>query len=294
MNSLVPTIGSGDGDELLRPPTPPDIRFSVSGGWTQRLVVPQGWTAADKQRPPGLVHCFRSGVSRLTLWLPPASARHGSTASASACSPCAPGLREPFSRCARFSSSSAPWSFGPSLQRCYPPSSLLWLLLTSPPLSRRRSSQVRRCFFPFPPSGSTSDVVDGFRASLWPASLPPVRGLSAGSCSYGQWFVPRFLQLGLAASALRFPTVTSIGPGEYFSTHKKQPMLEIVPNLVEGGRAAVLKLGSLRESSKPFTTKENRREETISHSRFRKATASQPPRSHSPAQPKRAAHAALG
>ena len=37
--------------------------------------------------------------------------------------------------------------------------------------------------------------------------------------------------------------------------------VEIVPNLVEGGRAAVLKLGSLRESSKPFTTKENRREE---------------------------------
>ena len=72
------------------------------------------------------------------------------------------------------------------------------------------------------------------------------------------------------------------------------PHAEIVPNLVEGGRAAVLKLGSLRESSKPFTTKENRREETISHSRFRKATASQPPRSHSPAQPKRAAHAALG
>jgi hypothetical protein len=28
---------------------------------------------------------------------------------------------------------------------------------------------------------------------------------------------------------------------------------EIVPNLVEGGRAAVLKLCSLRESSKPFT-----------------------------------------
>ena len=37
-------------------------------------------------------------------------------------------------------------------------------------------------------------------------------------------------------------------------------MAEIVPNLVEGGRAAVLKPGSLRESSKPFTTKENRRE----------------------------------
>ena len=69
---------------------------------------------------------------------------------------------------------------------------------------------------------------------------------------------------------------------------------EIVPNLVEGGRAAVLKPGSLRESSKPFTTKENRREETISHSGFREATASQPQRPHPPAQPKLPTHAALG
>ena len=70
--------------------------------------------------------------------------------------------------------------------------------------------------------------------------------------------------------------------------------VEIVPNLVEGGRAAVLKPGSLRESSKPFTTKENRREETISHSGFREATASQPQRPHPPAQPKLPTHAALG
>ena len=69
---------------------------------------------------------------------------------------------------------------------------------------------------------------------------------------------------------------------------------EIVPNLVEGGRAAVLKPGSLRESSKPFTTKENRPEETISHSGFREATASQPQRPHPPAQPKLPTHAALG
>ena len=69
---------------------------------------------------------------------------------------------------------------------------------------------------------------------------------------------------------------------------------EIVPNLVEGGRAAVLKLGSLRESSKPFTTKENRREETVPHSRFLKTAARQPRPAHSPAQPKRAAHAAAG
>ena len=165
-----------------------------------------------------------------TLWLPLASARHGSTASAVTCSlsdspyggrtfrPGTPGNL--MSRSARFSASSAPWSFGPSLQRRYPLSSLLWPLLTSPPFSRRRSPQVRRCFFPFIPSGSTSHVSHGFRASLWPASLPPVRGLSADSCSYGQRFVPRFLQLGLAASTLRFPSVTSIGPGEYVATHK--------------------------------------------------------------------------
>ena len=124
---------------------------------------------------------------------------------------------KPLGRCVSRSSSFAPWSFGPSLQRHYPPSSLLWPLLTSPSLSRRSSPQVRRCFFPFIPSGSTSHVSDGHWASLWPASLPPVRSLSAGSCSYGRKFVPRFLQL----LALRFPTVTSIGSGEYVATHKK-------------------------------------------------------------------------
>ncbi|MDA1314848.1 MAG: hypothetical protein O2968_16060, partial [Acidobacteria bacterium] len=46
------TIGSGDGDLRPRhPPTPPDIRFSVSGGWTQRLISPQSGQAADKQQP---------------------------------------------------------------------------------------------------------------------------------------------------------------------------------------------------------------------------------------------------
>src|SRR3954471_20535787 len=40
-------------------------------------------------------------------------------------------------------SSSVLWFFGPSLQPHYRPSSLLRPLLTSPPLSRRRSPQVR-------------------------------------------------------------------------------------------------------------------------------------------------------
>ena len=112
--------------------------------------------------------------------------------------------------CVSRSSSFAPWSFGPLLQRRYPPSSLLWPLLTSPSLSRRSPPQVRCCFCPFIPSGSTSHVSDGHGASLWPASLPPVRGLSADSCSYGQRFVPRFLQLGRAACAPRLPPCGSL------------------------------------------------------------------------------------
>ena len=52
--------------------------------------------------------------------------------------------------------------------------------------------------------------LDGLWASLRPASLPPVRGLSADSCSYGQRFVPRFLQLGRAACAPRLPPCGSL------------------------------------------------------------------------------------
>ncbi len=63
---------------------------------------------------------------------------------------------KPLGRDVSRSSSLAPWSFGPSLQRHYPPSSLLWPLLTSPPLSPRSPPQVRCCFFPFMPSGSTA------------------------------------------------------------------------------------------------------------------------------------------
>ena len=118
------------------------------------------------------------------------------------------------SRSARFSASFAPWSFGPSLRRHYPPSSLLRPLLTSPSLSRRRSPQVRRCIFPFTPLGSTLYVFGWTWASRWPARLPPVPGLTADSCSCGQRFVPRFLQLHLAATpcgSLRLPRSAPVG-----------------------------------------------------------------------------------
>ena len=127
------------------------------------------------------------------------------------------------------SSSFAPWSFGHWLQRRYPPSSLLWPLLTSPSLSPRSSPQVRCCFFPFIPSGSTSHVSDGHGASLCLASLPPVRGLSAGSCSYGRRFVPRCLQLGSRrwprdppCGSLRLPPSVAVSTLQLTS---KQPML---------------------------------------------------------------------
>ena len=171
------------------------------------------------------VYRFLSRVSRHAPWLPPAWARHGSTASASACSPfrspsplffswggkdlAARDSGKPLGRDVSRSSSFAPWSFGPLLQRRYPPSSLLWPLLTSPSLSRRSPPQVRCCFCPFIPSGYLARL-DGLWALLWPASSPPVRGLSADSCSYGQRFVPRFLQLGRAAWAPRLPPCGSL------------------------------------------------------------------------------------
>ena len=76
-------------------------------------------------------------------------------------------------------SSSVLWFFGPSLPPHYRLSSLLRPLLTSPPLSRRRSPQVRYRIGPLVPPGSTKCVLMtfGLRCSQpacrpHPASLP--------------------------------------------------------------------------------------------------------------------------
>ncbi len=63
-----------------------------------------------------------------------------------------------------FSSSSSfvPWSFGPLLRRHYPASSLLRPLLTSPPLSRRRSPQGSCRVCPLAPPGFTLCVLVTF------------------------------------------------------------------------------------------------------------------------------------
>jgi hypothetical protein len=92
-------------------------------------------------------------------------------------------------------SSSVPWFFGPSLRRHYPTSSLLRPLLTSPPLSRKRSPQVRRRICSLGPPGSTECVLMTFglcccqpacrphRASL-PVRVPTVESLLAASFSF--------------------------------------------------------------------------------------------------------------
>ena len=82
--------------------------------------------------------------------------------------------------------------FRPSLHGRYPASPLLRRLLTSPPLSRRRSPQVRYRIFPLVPPGSTRCVSDDFWASLFPASLPPASSLTADLCSCGRKFATRF------------------------------------------------------------------------------------------------------
>ena len=110
----------------------------------------------------------------------------------------------------------ATWAsfFRPSLHGRYPASPLLRRLLTSSPLSRRRSPQVRYRIFPLVPPGSTGCVSDDLWALLFPASLPPAPGLTAGSCSCGREFATRFFQLRLAATpcvSLRLPSSVPIG-----------------------------------------------------------------------------------
>jgi len=115
---------------------------------------------------------------------------------------------------ASFFFSSALWFFGPSLHAPLgSASSLLWPLLTAPPLSRRSSPQVRCRIYPLVPSGSTECVSDDFWASLFPASLPPAPGLTAGSCTYGREFCYALLSASPRGYALRFATVAVIGSG---------------------------------------------------------------------------------
>ena len=148
------TIGSGTGDCAPAPSHTTGRTVFRIRRLDRRQVSPQGRQAAGNRLPPApcasrSVGSFAAralvstgvGSPRLHRFclrlLPISFPQRGRTLR-----PGTPG--KPLSRCARSSSSFAPWPFSPSLQRRYPPSSLLWLLLTSPPLSRGSSPQVRR------------------------------------------------------------------------------------------------------------------------------------------------------
>ncbi len=110
-----------------------------------------------------------------------------------------------------------PWRV--ALQHCPPPLPRLapclatrWWSTKPPPqpgwgIFNRR----KRDFSSGLDTGSTSRVSDGFWVSLWLASLPPARGLSADSCSRGRDFVPSFLKLSLCSS-LRLPPSVPMSP----------------------------------------------------------------------------------
>jgi hypothetical protein len=130
--------------------------------------------------------------------------------------------------------------FRPSLRGHYPASPLLRRLLTSSPLSRRRSPQVRCRIRPLVPSGSTQRVSDDFRASLFPASSLPASGLTARSCSYGREFATRFFRLGLTVT----PCVSLVSVRLSSSTPSSSFHLDrFCPCWAHWGRASALPPG---------------------------------------------------
>src|SRR6266852_6313834 len=81
-------------------------------------------------------------------------------------------------------------SFGPSLETPFcscVPQSLLWPLLTSPPLSRRGSPRVRVCSFRSR-LWALQNAISGSWASCLLAHSPPTSCLTAHWCSFGRTF----------------------------------------------------------------------------------------------------------
>ena len=193
-------------------PAAPWLRFTAASA-RRRF----SWAATCSIRSPCIAFCresrgSRSGSRRPWLaaappLLPPPAPRRVPPAGKDLS---ARDSGKPLARSASRSSSFAPWSFSPSLQRRYPPSSLLWPLLTSPPLSRRSSPQVRRCFCPFIPPGlylARLVWIAGFAVA---STLTARRRPLCGSCSCGQRFVSRFLRLGRATCAPRLALCGSL------------------------------------------------------------------------------------
>ena len=193
-----------------------------------------GLGAQSVQSAQPLLPCSPSTGPRFTGIVSPPRARRGCTASSlgarragdrSGCARDSSSLLAPASRSF---SSSVLWFFGPSLQLHCQPSSLLRPRRTPPPLSRRRSPQLRSAKVQnLSPRAAWLYTMrlDDLWASLFSASLPPAPGLAASLCSYGRGFASRFFQFRLAATPCGFATVAVIGFGWLLSSNKILPML---------------------------------------------------------------------
>ena len=145
----------------LRPATLPHPRTC---GFPHPAVEASGLTVRQNRWHQRAIRSRTSLSVRSSAKVPPRDrrrqARCGSTASArctrgAATAVVAPLDLRPLPGFPPVTSLALPCFFGPSLQPRYWPSSLLRPLLTSPPLSRGRSPQVRCRTFPLVPPGST-------------------------------------------------------------------------------------------------------------------------------------------
>ncbi len=166
---------------------------------------------------------------------PPVDARRGSTASASACSPVSspqrartfrPGIRVPLGLDERRSSSFAPWSFRPALPAFFATmaSADFPFALTkglSPGKALILSLHTVRLYLAR--LGWTLDFAVAGTLTARTRPLCRFVFLRSKVCFPLPSAWPRGLRP--TTSALRFPTVTSIGPGRIVSSCENQPML---------------------------------------------------------------------
>ncbi len=189
---------------------------------------------ADHLFHPFFVHCFLRRVSPNSALPPPREAYPGSTSPAGPCSPLVPpagkGLAARDSgRSSQLGSSDssrfAPWFFGPSLRRHYPP---LVATMASADFSPVLTAEIS----PGKALNLSLQTARLYLARLgWNLGLTLARTLTARTRPHCQFVFPRSKVRSPLRSAsprgyaLRFSTVTSIGPGWLLSANKIQPML---------------------------------------------------------------------
>ena len=206
-------FGSGrvQGIAPLHPPTPPDVPFSVSGGWSHPR------SDGSRNRPPrpsaSRAGPFFSGFRRQAgLELHPS----GFTGSTLTPSGPAPGVLPPDPVLGVLDAPLDESSIrSVRLLRSFAPPALpgFFATMTSADFSKALTFETSPSkVLPLSPRAARLYLLrlDGLRVSLFLASSPPAPGLTAGSCPCGRGFACRFLQLHLAATPCGSAKVGSI------------------------------------------------------------------------------------